>query len=530
MRAGGVHPANPLSRPILAWTVTLALAAYSLAVLFHRIAEFPPLHIDEAWMGLFASRILDRGLYTPHEMNTYTGPLHAWLLAKVFAVFKPGMLALRLPGAALNAAVLLAMAAHLGRRFGLPSALAWFALFSSSAMFLLKSRIAWEVYALQPALLAVVFAASRRLLESKESSFLTAALFLAATLVGVQNHFIFISVPLSLFVAAAAAVLVYDDRGARDFGALSAVNLLMTTAFYCVKTSLSDGFWLSHKTALACAFLSCPLLFAGLHRWLSRRFERREAFLSAGALAAGARGGLKVAFFAGLGLFFAFHWVPLIQIWSGVVVFQRLTALALPLPLVLVLYAWAAFLLGTLFWFALAHLDAGRYRGLAMYEKLVVLWPVAYAAVFPLLRNTTSIRYYILPSYLFLAAFAVILPRLSMVRKPFVLASLAGCALFVNVCVWRETGRALERKPIMFRVGFHKESSRNFVRKESLYRLMESHGACLLTDREPALDLPLYFHMQEKAVSCRPGVVLRTGYCDSCPAPPFVWGAVASAT
>jgi hypothetical protein len=60
---------------------------YVLALLSFNLTQFPGLHGDEAWLGLFVLQIRDRGLYSPHEMNHHTGSLYAWLLSWVFTYF-----------------------------------------------------------------------------------------------------------------------------------------------------------------------------------------------------------------------------------------------------------------------------------------------------------------------------------------------------------------------------------------------------------------------------------------------------------
>ena len=116
-------------------SVLLALAA---AALLWRLDAFPAMTLDEAWIGMFATRLRERGVYTPHAMNTYTSALYALGAAGMFRLMGTGLLALRLPGAL---ASLLALS---GRGPWLPL------LALGSAYLMCKSRLGWEVYALQP--------------------------------------------------------------------------------------------------------------------------------------------------------------------------------------------------------------------------------------------------------------------------------------------------------------------------------------------------------------------------------------------
>ncbi|TPW17517.1 MAG: hypothetical protein FD126_3629, partial [Elusimicrobia bacterium] len=76
----------------------------------------------------------------------------------------------------------------------------WALLAATSGIVVLKSRVAWEVYALQPLFAALVLAASARLAEGGGRPW--ALLLFAASLLGVQSHFIFLSLPLALLFAA----------------------------------------------------------------------------------------------------------------------------------------------------------------------------------------------------------------------------------------------------------------------------------------------------------------------------------------
>src|SRR4051812_36390372 len=100
----GLYRMNAMKRTDAASLVLLALGA---AGLLWRLGAAPALSLDEAWIGLFATRLAHAGLYTPHQMNHYTGPLYAGLAAWAFAVRGVSLESLRLPGALLNAAALL---------------------------------------------------------------------------------------------------------------------------------------------------------------------------------------------------------------------------------------------------------------------------------------------------------------------------------------------------------------------------------------------------------------------------------------
>src|SRR5215813_13178846 len=226
-------PANRMRR-VRSWMAALG-CVYVLALLFFHLAQFPGLHGDEAWLGLFALRIRAQGLYSPHGMNSYTGSLYAWLLSWVFAYFPPDVFSLRLGGMLLNGAAVVIATWHFAKRFGLSSALVWLYLLGTSALFVFKSRLAWEVTALQNLLLTGILVLCARFLEDRRRAFGDVLAFLVLNYIGVINHFIFISVPVSLALVALVHMILWDDRELGDFFRLSLCNGLMTVFVFLVK-------------------------------------------------------------------------------------------------------------------------------------------------------------------------------------------------------------------------------------------------------------------------------------------------------
>ncbi|MDD5656117.1 MAG: hypothetical protein PHF00_02550 [Elusimicrobia bacterium] len=498
----------------LEWLLLAALAAAFALLACRGVAVFPGLHGDEGWIGRYALVVRDHGLYSPHEMNTYTGPIYGWLLGQVFRFASPGALSLRWPGLALNLLAAGLMAWHLRRRFGFPEALVWLGWLCGSALFLLKSRVAWEVYALQPILLSGVIMLSQRLAQADEPPLGAAAGFLALNYLGVLNHFIFLSVPLSLFLAALANDLFLEDRRPA-FLRLCGANLLMGAVLCLVKPAVSDAFWTAHRPALLAAAALWPAACAAA--WKVSR-----GGVSGPAVPA-ARGALLGALGLGLALFFVYHWIALIQIWSGAAVFQRLGAWAPPWWLAAPLYAWAATLLCACLYYALARLSRAEAARLPPGERLLAFWPLAYLASFIVFRNTSSIRYYILPSWLLGCALAYVLPRLAAWRRPAALAPLAAGAVFIYAFAWNETAGPATRRPVRFYVAWHQERSIDFSDNTGLARLARERGICAFVRQDSFTDMPLIFlNSSLPRGSCDAGKSLWTDYCWECARPPYI--------
>lgn len=420
--------------------VLLALAALAL---FYQLGAFPALSGDEAWIGMFATRVLKRGLYTPHEMNTYTGALYALGLAGVFKLAGVGVAQLRFLGAAANTAAL-----GFGGR--------WLALLAlGSVYYMTKSRLAWEVYALQPLLIGGCWWALTRKRP---------VLFVALVVLGVQNHFIFISIPLSL-------ILLYDRLEDADRKRAALAGLAAAAVIYLVKPRLPADGWQWYWALLAVL----PAL--GLAPW---RLPKIPSWLI----------GIGAAAFA------AWHGLAFLQVLSGPVVWKRVISWDAPWWYDAPLYAWGLFLTGVLVW-----------RGARAWHRkddALALWPFAYMAVFLLFRHTSSLRYYSPLHFICLLALADGLSRHTderVLRK----AALA-VALLVQVPLWRELVAPADRAPLTFRSGWRLENSWDFARKDALFAAYDASDKCVLVQGNSFVDLPLFFHRETTgSLPCEPG-------------------------
>jgi hypothetical protein len=472
------------------------LLALSAACLLAGLARLPALTVDESWVGLFAGSLRARGLFTPHEMNTYTGPLFGLLVSKAFAALGASVRSLRLPGACLNVAALLILAAHHRRRFD-PETAAWLAaLFAGSAYFLLKSRLAWEVYAFQPLLLALTI----RLLDGAPSAPRTFALC-AVTLIGVQNHFIYLAVPLSLCL-----VFAEDDAWLPVWTSILAAGAVV----FLVKPRLSAASWGAERIWAVPLFCALPVAAALLH-WrppVPRRLLRGLTAL-------------------GLAAFAVWHLIPLWQLLAGPLVWRRLFSWIAPWSARVPLMIWSGFLIALLGWRAARAWH--RHEPMGSQERVLALWPAAYAAIFILFRNTTSLRYYSTLQFLTLAALAPALARLPPPdrRKAAVLAAFS---IFMTQGVfWRELAAPGDRAPLSFKIGTHTESSRDFSRKDAVFAAYDASGACgLAAPERNFIAWPLSFHRLETGpLPCDRAKAFDADLCPDCASPPYYrWSVV----
>lgn len=473
--------------------VTLLLLAAAVAAVLTALGRLPALTSDEAWVGLFAIRLRGQGLVTPHEMNTYTGPLYGLILSKVFAARGVSVPSLRLFGACANAAAFALLLLDLRRRVG-SAAAAWSAaVLAGSAYLLLKSRLAWDVYALQPLLLAVSFS-----LLDGPVTFPRALLFCAVSLIGAQNHFIYLSLTASLAAMYAARVAWRGEESARPWLRLSLAALAAGAVVFLVKPRLTDASWASERLwAVPLFLLLAPLAAAARGGDWERPLV--EALRTRGAKTWGAR-----VFALGVAAFVVWHGEPLWAALSGPVVWERVIAWPAPWWLAAPLGAWGALLLALVAWRAVRAWH-GR-EALGAHERTLALWPAFYAASFILFRNTSSLRYYSPVQFLCVAALGPALARMPRLDRRWAGALAAVSVLSTQFLFWRELSAPQDRPPRAFHIGWHRENSRDFARKEALFSAFDASGACRAAHQERSfVAIPLDFHREETGpVPCDP--------------------------
>jgi hypothetical protein len=498
--------------------LTVVLVAAAAASVLVGLGRLPALTSDEAWVGLFAASQNILGLFSPHEMNTYTGPLYGFLLSKIMLVLGTDVAALRTFGAVANAAAFLLLVGNLRRRVGTEAAAWGGALLAASAYLLLKSRLAWDVYALQPLLLSVTL-----VLLDEPPTAARALLFCAVTLIGVQNHFIYLSIPLSLSVLYGARAAWRGENSARPWLRLSLSALAMGAVVFLVKPRLTDAAWAHQRAwALPLFFALAPLASAAF--LLGGEWEAPVvALLRRPALKRWAGRALKI----GLAAFAVWHVLPLWQAFAGPVVWKRVFSWAAPWWLSLPLHVWSAFLLALIAWRAVRAWN-GREK-MSAYERTLALWPAAYAAIFILFRNTSSLRYYSPVQFLCLASAAAALPRLARADRRPVLALAAVAVVATQFLFWRELAAPVDRRPLSFRIGWHAENSRDFSRKDALFAAFDASGACAAAHQERSFTaIPLNFHRVENPEPrCDQAKSFDADQCPDCPAPPYyLWSVV----
>jgi hypothetical protein len=509
---------SPSERGAGGWWVAAGAFGYLVVLLSFRLDRFPGLHGDEAWTGLFALRLASLGLYTPRAMNSYSGPLFAWLVSRMFHVVQPGVASLRLLGVAANACAVLILLVHFGRRFGMSRAFGWLLAIATTPMFLMKWRVAWEVYALQNLMIALLTVLLWQFLDNHRYSFPRVLAFVALTVLGVQSHVIFASVPLSLVVFASAELVVAKNWRVVPLWGLSVSSVLTSGALLGMAARVPQEAWLAHRVAYlvgaAVTVMASALLVraAWLDTVIRRVFVRMAADAGWRAVAIGL---LAVGALA----FVALHLVALLQVIAGAVIFERIVSWMPSFWLFAPMIAWLLVVVGATAGRAIAVMT--NQLQLSDYERLIALWPFAYMTIFVMFRPIPSIRHFEILMFLLTLSLASALPAV-VARHRSVLALAAALIVPLHIRIWREMIDPVDRPPFRFRIGWSTETSSHFVSLDAVTQALERDGVCRVDSSDVFLRQPLQFYLATHPINCRSSKVLEAAYCTECADPPYV--------
>lgn len=497
-------------------------AAFTLLLgllIFWRLDTAPGLNADEAWTGLRALEIQERGLLSPHGMNWYTAPLHAALVAKTFDLFGPGTGHLRLSGAVLNTAAGGIMALFIAANFGEAALLVFGGLLLVSPFYFLEARIAWEVCALQNFLAALMLWSSWKLFSAKRQSLIPLLVFVYAASLGALNHLIFMALPLGLTAGFAVKTLRGDDRTG-NIAATGVWAVLCAASLLITKKYTSDTFWLAHRTAFSIIFISAPAAAAFLCWLCQDRFPDLMGKLSP-AIRQKLGRAATVLIFIGMGAFIWFHATAFMGILSGFNMFKRFFSLDLGLAGAAPMFLWAAVLMGAVY---AASVKAFKEEA-GPEETFAACLLLGSIAAFTLLRNTNSARYYIIPFIIFAFAAAVFLPCFlrGLTRRKLLLLGL--CSLLPPIFSIKELGWPSQRRPIHFTQGWHDETSARMQNVTGLAEKARAEKICIFAG-DNFITFPLEFYYRAARWECVPTRTLKAEYCFNCANPPYTTSAI----
>lgn len=498
-------------------------AAFTLLLgllIFWRLDTAPGLNADEAWTGMRALEIQERGLLSPHGMNWYTAPLHAALVAKTFDLFGPGTWQMRLSGALLNTAAGGMLALFVAANFGEAALLVFGGLLLVSPFYFLEARIAWEVCALQNFLAALMLWSGWKLFSEKRRAFIPLLAFIYAASLGALNHLIFLALPLGITAGFAAKALRGDER-TRDIAFTGAWAALCAAALLLTKKYTSDTFWLEHRAVFGAVLASAPAAAALLCRLCQDRLSGLAGKASPAIRRKLARAATGIIYI-GLGAFIWFHATAFMGILSGFNMFKRFFSLDLGLAGAVPMFLWAAVLMGAVF---AAAVKAFQEEAAGQKELFAACLFLGSVTAFTLLRNTNSARYYIVPFMVFAFAAAIFLPDFlrGLTRRK--LALLGLCSLLPPFFSIKELGWPAQRRPFHFTQGWHDETSSRMQNVSWLAEKARAEKICIFSG-DNFITFPLEFYYRSARWECVPTRSLRTEYCFNCVTPPYITSAI----
>jgi uncharacterized membrane protein len=178
--------------------------AFGLAglLLLYFLTTVPGLHGDEAWPGVRSWEIW-HGKRPMIGMTWYTGPMQQYMLAPLLAVFGRKVLILRLFTVGTSLITLCLYYAVIKRMFNRTVAAFAALTLVSLPSFTAYGRLAYEVFALNPVLMVgaifLLLKADECAPPRREILWLLSGISMG---LGTWNHLIFLSVPMSLLIAA----------------------------------------------------------------------------------------------------------------------------------------------------------------------------------------------------------------------------------------------------------------------------------------------------------------------------------------
>jgi len=508
---------DTIKKALLSAGFTLLLGGLVCA----RLGALPGLNLDEAWVGLRALDIQKAGLFTPHGMNWYTGPFHTLLVSKIFGVFGANVFSLRLAGAVLNVSAAGIMALFVALAFGFESFFVFAALMLASPFYIFESRIAWEVCALQNILAAVSLIAAWQIAKQGRAGLLSLLALFYASAVGSLNHLIFMAFPFGL---AFGFFAWQAESGSRRFGNLTvaaAANVVCALTLLIAKKHLSDSFWLPQKLPVTALFMGLPALAAlSVWRWQEGYGKAANALANRLHSSDKSRKALRYFTIAGLLACLWFHATAFMGTFSGYNVFKRLFSLDLGLVAATALFIWAAIITGAVFSAAFGALENGEESDGRLFTAIAL---VGMAAVFTIFRNTNSLRYYILPFFVFVLAAAVFLPDYLRRSGGKTRAFLALCAAAALLMSCSEIIAPKQRRPFHFLQGWHDETSARMMDIAWLAKKLENEKTCGFAG-DAFITMPLEFMYKTQPWQCGPGRSFTAGYCYECETAPYIRG------
>lgn len=540
----------------------LALS-YAFLLIFFRLSEIPGLHGDEAWFGLYASEILEGGLSSLHGLNTYTGSLYSLVISLIFKLGGVDVFTLRLTGAILNLLGLAILAINIDKYLGRISLFILFLVIFSSPHFFLYSRIAWEVCAFQFFLISVKISILLKVLKDEKISFLDCLIFLTASLLGVFNHFIFISESLAFLSSALLMNLITSasskvNRLAAQTLYLAIVNMILVALVFIIKPKIGDLFFQKNSLIVITSFLlliitlSITFFIINNDRYnlflieLLRKLVKILKKLVKPLNRVNANLLLLIAivmalFRVGLFLLLNIRATPLEQVllrtYKHLWGFLGAITSILPIERILIyklsffdlaIFHVSWILMLSLFFIAMIIRIFGRNQYFSEnYKNLIFyFYPLFALLELFLFVDTTSERYYMISCYLLMTCLPIIWSDIASVFRfsnkkslhlIFVLISLN--FLISQSILYKTALFDPNREPFIVSYIEYSDTSEHFLGSRKLFEFLKENKVCNLVDTSYFIEKPISFYRLSESYSCNKKAFAQVSYCQACQKP-----------
>jgi len=498
----------------------MAASLYLFVSLVTNLASFPGLHGDEGWIGLHALRIQQEGLCSPHGMNRYTAPLQSWMIAHIFNWFGASIFSLRILSVCINTLAAFLLVRGLTYSVSPKNGFLAWCLLLSCIYFFWGSRLVWEITFLPPLVLTIIFLQTISFLERKRFSSPAVLLFLFANYIGSINHFLFISIPVSLFLTSSLFVFIYKDEKLWHFFLLTGVNFLLICPLFMIKLIISQELFFHYKPIFIIAFFMLPIGFLIIFRIVERYLIPRPDGLLDMPLPGeeSTRRILRYCLTGPIVLFVVVHGVPFVRFWSSEPIFKRFASWAPGLFVEGFGYVWAIFFLTAFGLLFVRHIPrTGAPRGERVFRSFVLLWCVVYLLILVVFVRGNAMRYYYILALLMIAAFAATFSTPENPLRWRTLAPFMIAALVFNAVAWKEVPGVANRAPFDFSIWWNPpETSYHFLKLDSIVDTLRREKVCKVESDSKFNRTSLLFYIAIGQWECDPSKVYKINYCRHC--------------
>ena len=392
-------------------------------------------------------------------------------------------------------------------------------LFASSLFFLLYSRIAWEVAALENLLISLLIASTSIVLFATKLRKTPTAIYFAVFTLGTFNHFIFAAAAVSFVVTAGLIASKSINTRTSRLLLMGLFNIPLQIVVMVSKQFILDGPFTTH---------ALPALIAGglLVFGTTVGFIQIEPLaLKIAKMVYAKRPGIparmhKYLFYAVAGGFLVilpFNGVSFFGMVSGYIVMERVASHIPTLLETVTIYLKTGALIFA-FGCMLYRYNKMNYEDPAdVLKGFLLTWPIVFLIAMQIETLGLSDRYFILPQAMFFVALALSVSDLSPAGRLLLQAGLAVGLAQAQSFYWHEVRSTSSQRPLDFHYGFYFDTSRHFTKLGGLESYLRQNNFCRVESSSYFISKPIAFVLGTS--SCSNEKTVKVEYCITCKLP-----------